>query len=248
MCRGGGGPPPPGRGGGPGGPPPPKGGGPGGAAAGGGGPAPRPGRHPPRGPYWGPGGGPPAATERAWARSAPPPERGWMVGEADREGVEDARPGCLARFRLDHVPDAADAVAGHVARLGVLDEEVERPAVTGPHLLHGAVLVLDVDDRPCAVGRRAFGGEERRPVGDTLVDAGRHRCALGVLVEDVEGHAVPVGEDCAERCVHGSRRPRGMGCRACEKGGRERDYDSFHVRCSLERDPFGTGKDVAPGE
>ena len=186
------------------------------------------------------GGGAGAAPRRGLGGVPPPPP--------PREGVEDARPGCLARFRLDHVPDAADAVAGHVARLGVLDEEVERPAVTGPHLLHGAVLVLDVDDRPCAVGRRAFGGEERRPVGDTLVDAGRHRCALGVLVEDVEGHAVPVGEDCAERCVHGSRRPRGMGCRACEKGGRERDYDSFHVRCSLERDPFGTGKDVAPGE
>ena len=209
------------------------------------------------------GGGPPRAG-RGGGRGGPPPPSGGGGGGAGaaprrglggvppppppREGVEDARPGCLARFRLDHVPDAADAVAGHVARLGVLDEEVERPAVTGPHLLHGAVLVLDVDDRPCAVGRRAVGGEERRPVGDTLVDAGRHRCALGVLVEDVEGHAVPVGEDCAERCVHGSRRPRGMGCRACEKGGRERDYDSFHVRCSLERDPFGTGKDVAPGE
>ena len=62
-------------------------------------------------------------------------------------------------------------------------------ALIGPHLLGLAVLVDDVDGRPVALGHGVGRGDERRPVDDALVGAGRLGGADIVLVEDVEGHA-----------------------------------------------------------
>src|SRR5690606_15334355 len=86
------------------------------------------------------------------------------------------------------VPDSADAVAGGVAGLGVLDPELERHALEGPHL----AAVGAVDDGEVTLRLGAGIGHQRRPVLGALVVAVGH--AGSVLVVGVESHAVGVGQ------------------------------------------------------
>src|SRR6185437_1095958 len=111
------------------------------------------------------------------------------------------------RLLLGDVPGAVhEAVADLVARLGVLDEGVDRLAVQGPLLQP----VVARDEGPGAHRLGAVGGERRRPVLGALAVA--RRLAGGVLVEGVEGHAL--GGD-----VHAVARLGGGAGRLGRKGG-----------------------------
>src|ERR1019366_1173739 len=70
------------------------------------------------------------------------------------------------------------------------------------------------------------------PGGDALAGAGRHRSALGVVVEGVEGHSLRIDEDVAERGfgAHGGvgGKSGAHGGAGDEKGGREAEHHTFH--------------------
>ena len=119
-----------------------------------------------------------------------------------------------------------EAVTSLVARLLVLDPEVERLAFQCPLLL----AVVTGDDAVVAAGGSAIHGEERRPVRGAGSVADALAAAGGVLVEGVEGHAVGAGEH-AVAChgrggrtgvVGGTRRQGGR----CEQ--RERQISDLH--------------------
>src|ERR1700724_543750 len=100
------------------------------------------------------------------------------------------------------MPDAVDAVAVHVARLGVLGKLIERLALVGP--LFAAVVARH--DGPIA---RWFGigaGHQRRPVGRASAVAVRF--SGGVAVERVERQALGVDQGFALGGVGTLRRRR----------------------------------------
>src|SRR6185312_6072596 len=101
---------------------------------------------------------------------------------APRSGAPPAKEISLL---LGDVPGAVqEAVADLVARLGVLDEGVDRLAVQRPLL--EAVVARDEGSGAHRLG--AVRGQRRRPVLGALAVA--RRLAGGVLVEGVEGHAL----------------------------------------------------------
>src|SRR6185437_7428094 len=102
-----------------------------------------------------------------------------------RRATEWRAPSERIRLLLGDVPGAVqEAVAGLVARLGVLDEGVDRLAVQGPLL----EAVVARDDGPGAHRLGAVGSKGGRPILGALAVA--RRLAGGVLVEGVEGHAL----------------------------------------------------------
>jgi len=98
-------------------------------------------------------------------------------------------------LRLGDVPDIIDAVARHVAQLGVFGPGVERLALVGPLLR----AVIARHDRPIARCRGAGRSREGRPVGGALAVASGF--AGRVLVEDVKRHALLVHERLAFGCI-----------------------------------------------
>src|SRR5512134_2549850 len=89
------------------------------------------------------------------------------------------------RLFLDHVPDLVEAVAGLVARLLVLDPQIERLALVGPLLPP----VIARDDRVVAAWLVFRGCFQRRPDRGTLGVAHAPARARRVLVESVQRHA-----------------------------------------------------------
>src|SRR5580704_3475895 len=106
-------------------------------------------------------------------------------------------------LRRGDMPDAVDAVAGHVARLGILGELIERLALVGP--LFAAVVARD--DGPIARCLGIGARHQRRPIGGALAVAVRF--AGGVAVERVERQALGVDQGLALRCI-GTLRRRGL--------------------------------------
>src|SRR2546429_8848871 len=87
------------------------------------------------------------------------------------------RSGCVrGGLLLDDVPDVLDAVAGLVARLLVLDPEVDGLPLVGPLL----GTVVSVDGGPVSRGLRVRRGLQRRPVLGARAVASA--LARGVLV------------------------------------------------------------------
>src|SRR5580704_6701108 len=105
-------------------------------------------------------------------------------------------------LRRGDMPDAVDAVAGHVARLGILGELIERLALVGP--LFAAVVARD--DGPVARRLGVGAGQERRPVGGALAIAVRF--AAGIAVERVERQTLGVDQGLALGRVRAFRRRR----------------------------------------
>src|SRR5574341_1046516 len=87
---------------------------------------------------------------------------------------------------LGGVPDVVEAVAGHVAGLGILGPVVQRPALAGPLL----AAVVARDEAPVAAGGGAGGGHQRRPVGGAGAVAHALARAGRIAVEGVERHLV----------------------------------------------------------
>src|SRR5580704_8781062 len=103
-------------------------------------------------------------------------------------------------LRRRDVPDAVDAVAGHVARLGILGKLIKRLALVGP--LFAAVVAGD--DGPIARCLGIGTGHQRRPIGSASAVAVRF--AGGVAVERVERQALGVDQSLALGRVRALRR------------------------------------------
>src|SRR6185312_3384679 len=132
---------------------------------------------------------------------------------APRSGAPPAKEISLL---LGDVPGAVqEAVAGLVARLGVLDEGVDRLAVQRPLL----EAVVARDDGPGAHRLGAVGGQSWRPILGALAVA--RRLAGGVLVEGVEGHALGGDVHAVARLGGGAGGLGGQGGAGGEDGGNE---------------------------
>src|SRR5580693_1911368 len=105
------------------------------------------------------------------------------------------------------MPDTVDAVAGYVARLGVLGKLIERLALVGPLL----AAVVAGDDGPISRCLGIGAGQERRPVGGALAVAVRF--AGGIAVERVERQALGVDQGLALGRIGALRRRRLRQCR-----------------------------------
>lgn len=88
------------------------------------------------------------------------------------------------------MPDAVDAIAGHVASLLILGPEVKRLALESPLFFaiiaqHNAVI---------AAGAVAIHHKEWRPVGGAWAIANALAATGGILVKGVQRHAVAASE------------------------------------------------------
>jgi len=134
------------------------------------------------------------------------------------------------------VPDSADPVAGDVARLLVVDEQVERHAVIGPHLLGLAVGVDHVEQSPFVHRLGAIRGQQRGPFLDAVAGAGRRLLSLLVLLEGVERHPLAIDPDLATGAVGDFGRFIGSKCAEAHEREQQGPCDGFeHDRVSSFR-------------
>src|SRR5262249_44778350 len=167
-------------------------------------------------------------------RTCKRPVRFWSKAKLQRNPA--ARFGAAGNMdfhsRCGDVPDVVNPIAGNVTRFGVLRPSVERLALIGPLLSPVVARDNRVSTRRLCIGRC----HQRRPICRAWTVTSRFTAII--LVEDVERHALAIGEHLTFGAVTGfCRRRRGKRNRS-GKQGRAKSYRTnfYHGTLLITRD------------